>query len=176
MIIRDDNGLELRAIEQYDKDFLKELINDPEIESMVYGWSYPVSDHQQINWISSLQNDVNDLKLMIEAKNLGAIGVVSLTNLDMKNSTANINIKLQNKENVRNQGFGYRAIDLMVNYSFNQLNLNCLIAEILDHNIPSQKLFKKSGFKYEGTLRDRAYKNGGLQSLYSYSLLKKDYE
>lgn len=42
MILKDDVVL-LRAIDENDADVLMSLINDPEVESSVMGWSYPVS-------------------------------------------------------------------------------------------------------------------------------------
>ena len=42
MILKDDVVL-LRAIEEDDANVLMNLINDPEVENSVFGWSYPVS-------------------------------------------------------------------------------------------------------------------------------------
>lgn len=176
MVIREDNTIELRAIEYKDVQLLKEIINDPEIEKMVLGWSFPVSDDQQINWITSVQNDPNTLRLIISVKEFGAIGVVSLSELDYKNGTASANIKTAQRNEIRKKGFGYQAMTLIIDYAFNQLNLNCIDAEVLHYNYPSQNLFKKCGFQYEGTLRKRIYKEGDYQDIYSYSLLRADYE
>ncbi|WP_338470962.1 GNAT family protein [Niallia sp. XMNu-256] len=166
----------LRAIEQEDTQLLKDLINDPEIEKMVVGWSFPVSSNQQINWINSLGNDRYNVRFIIDINNVGAVGVVSLTRIDYKNGTATINIKLKKEDNIRNKGIGFKAITMLIDYAFNQLNLNCLVANILNYNTASQKLFEKSGFLLEGTLRKRVFKNGAYQDLLSYSLLKSDYK
>jgi RimJ/RimL family protein N-acetyltransferase len=166
----------LRAIEQDDMQLLKELINDPEVEKMVVGWSFPVSTNQQNNWISSLSNDRYNVRFIIEINGVGTVGVVSLTKIDYKNGTATINIKLKREDKIRNKGIGYKAIAMLIDYAFNQLNLNCLIANILNYNTASQKLFEKSGFVLEGTLRKRVFKNGAYQDLLSYSLLRSDYK
>src|SRR5690606_3107957 len=169
-IIKED--IILRAIEQDDMQLLKELINDPEVEKMVVGWSFPVSTNQQINWINSLSNDRNNIRFIIDIRNVGAVGVVSLTRIDFKNGTATINIKLKKEDKIRNKGIGYKAIAMLIDYAFNQLNLNCLVANILNYNTASQKLFEKSGFELEGTLRKRVFKNGAHQDLLSYSLIR----
>lgn len=172
-IINED--IVLRAIELDDAQLLKDLINDPEIEKMVVGWSFPVSTHRQINWINNLNND-NNVRFVIDVKNVGAVGVVSLTKIDFKNGTATINIKIKKDVSIRKKGIGYKSIMMLLNYAFNQLNLNCLVANILNYNIASQKLFKKCGFKFEGTLRERIFKNGGYQDLLSFSLLRSEYK
>lgn len=173
-IIRED--IILRAIEQDDMQLLKELINDPEVEKMVVGWSFPVSTNQQINWINNLSNDRHNVRFIIDMNNVGAVGVVSLTRIDFKNGTATINIKLKKEDRIRNKGIGYKAIAMLIDYAFNQLNLNCLVANILNFNTASQKLFEKSGFELEGTLRKRVFKNGAYQDLLSYSLIRSDFK
>lgn len=169
-------NITLRAIEQDDNSLLKELINDPEIESMVVGWSYPVSTEQQANWISNQANDNKNARFIIDVDNIGGVGVVSLSGLDFKNRTATVNIKLKKDDRIRNKGIGYKSISMLIDYAFNQLNMNCLIANILQYNLASQKLFEKCGFVLEGTLRSRVYKNGDYHNLLSYSLLRSDYE
>ncbi|MGM0889314.1 MAG: GNAT family N-acetyltransferase [Bacillota bacterium] len=169
-----DNNIILRAIEIEDMQLLKDMINDPQIEKMVVGWSFPVSASQQLNWINSLGNDKSNIRFIIELDSLGPVGLASLSNIDFKNDTATINIKLKNDDGLKQKGLGYKVITLMIDYAFNQLNLNCLIASILKYNAASQKLFEKCGFSLEGTLRNRVFKNGAYQDLLSYSLLRSD--
>ena len=40
----------LRAIEKEDLEFLREMINDPEMEKNVGGWSFPISKYEQEKW------------------------------------------------------------------------------------------------------------------------------
>lgn len=165
----------LRAVEIEDLQLLKDLINDPEIEKMVVGWSFPVSNYKQTNWFNNISNDINNVRFIIDIKNFGAIGLASLTKIDFKNGTATVNIKIKNDEKLRNKGIGYTVIMMLIDYAFNQLNLNCLVANILKYNTISQRLFEKCGFVCEGTLRNRVFKNGAYQNLLSYSLLRSEY-
>lgn len=173
-IINDD--IVLRAIELEDAELLKNLINDPEIEKMVVGWSFPVSTEQQINWINNLSNQKDSVRLIIHIDKIGAVGLVSLTEIDFKNRIATINIKLKRDNRIRNKGIGYKAITTLVDYAFNQLNLNCIVANILSYNIASQKLFEKCGFQLDGKLRKRVFKDGSYHDLFSYSLLRSEYK
>lgn len=47
MILKGEKVI-LRAIEREDQEFLKEMINDPELEKLVVGWSFPVSLEMQM--------------------------------------------------------------------------------------------------------------------------------
>ncbi len=62
----------------------------------------------------------------------------------------------------------------MVNYAFDELRLHCIYARVNDYNLPSRKMFEKCGFKKEGILRGRFYKQGKYVDVFSYSVLKED--
>lgn len=167
-IIKDN--IILRAIEIEDGNMLKNMINDPEIERNVLGWSKPVSAARQNQWIEE-QSD--SFKLIIEVNN-NAVGLASITNLDFKNSVATLNIKIHSNSN-RGKGYGEKIIKMLADYCFNELNLNCLNAKVLESNNASNNMFVKIGFFHEGTLRERVFKNGKFNDVNVYSLLKKEF-
>lgn len=167
-----DEILTLRAIEEEDALLLKSMINDPEIENSVVGYSFPVSLSQQKKWISSLSDDKN-IRYIIDV-NGEALGTLIISSLDFKNRTANLNIKLIKE--ARGKGYANRALKLAIEYSFNQLNLNCLTANVIEQNESSKTLWEKLGFSLDGVLRSRVFKNGKYHNLLAYSLLKDEYD
>jgi len=88
----------LRAIEEEDLELLREMINDPEIERMVGGYSFPISKWQQKKWFELISNKQNDIRLIIETKEDGAIGFANIVNIDWKNRSAFHGIKIANKK------------------------------------------------------------------------------
>lgn len=163
----------LRAIELSDKEVLLNIINDEEIERELGGWSFPVSNLSQEEWIKSLKQNDKTLRCMVVIKDDDrVIGTVILSDIDYKNGTAEIHIKLCKQ--IISKGYGTETINLVVNYAFNELRLNCIYAHINSYNDKSQKLFEKCGFEREGILRDRIFKKGTYHNVYSYSLLKGD--
>lgn len=171
MILKDEVLL-LRAIEERDAEVLMELINDPEVENSVCGWSYPVSLSAQKKWIENLSNDTA-VRYAIEI-NGSVKGVIIISAIDMKNRTANMNIKLL--KNVRGNGFATRAVKLIISYCFNELNMHCLTANVIERNIKSRKLWEKLGFCQDGILRERIYKNGSYHNIIAFSLLRKEFD
>lgn len=162
----------LRALEEQDNAMLLSLINDPETEYMIGGASYPVSAEDQAQWFASLKERPDVLRCAIACKDdpKNAIGTAILTDIDMKNAVAQIHVKMA----VRGKGYGSDAVRALVRYAFEELRLHCIYATILTHNVPSQKLFEKCGFRQEGLLRGRVYKKGGYIDQYVYSVLKED--
>ena len=161
----------LRAIEERDADVLREMINDPNVEQMVVGWSFPVSKAAQIRWIQNLQQNDKNQRYIVDVQGSG-VGMASITNIDTKNGTFVVNIKLLDK--AKGKGVGYETVQLLLAYGFQELNLHCATACILDYNITSQKLFEKCGFQKDGVLRKRIYKKGEYHDLYAYSLIKEE--
>lgn len=173
MIIKFDD-IVLRAIEFEDLELIREMINDPEIEHMTGGGGLPVSSYQQENWFRSLSNCNNEIRLIVDTEDIGAIGMVMLTDIDYKNSTAQFHSKLATSKNIRGKGYGTKATKALVKYAFEQLNLNCIYSHIIEYNIASQRVKEKCGFKKDGVLRDRVYKDGKYHNVVVWSILRND--
>ena len=165
-------NITLRAIEEDDLNLLREMMNDGEIEKMIGGFSFPVSKYQQQKWFTSLCGSQNEFRVMIEVKSYGAIGTIILTDIDWKNKTAQIHCKIVSSEKIRGNGYGTRAIKLLTNYSFVQLNIECVYCNILEENYASKRAFEKAGYSKEGLLRKRVYKNGKYHNVEVWSILK----
>lgn len=165
----------LRAISSEDVELLLDLINDPETEKMLGGSSFPVSKADQIRWIDS-QIGRTDVLRCIVAQNVEekiGLGAVILSDINYRNGSAQVHIKMD-KEKGRGQGYGTDALNTIVGYAFKELRLNCLYAEVLEYNKISQSLFEKCGFKREGILRSRVFKDGAYVDVVMYSILVKD--
>ena len=158
----------LRAIEPGDNDMLMAMVNDPEIEHMLGGWSFPVSGERQLDWYRQLPDDLSTLRCVIENEQSEGIGVVMLTDIDYKNGNAQIHIKLGSDTG---RGYGTEAVRTIVGYAFGELRLKCVYARVNSYNLPSQRMFEKCGFEKEGTLRARIYKRGAYHDEYIYSIL-----
>ena len=164
----------LRAIEKEDAEILREMINDEEIEKMMWGYSFPVARHQQENWIENLSGDKSVFRAMIDVDGR-AIGTIILSDIDLRNGTAEIHIKLSN-DNVRGKGYGTDAVNALVRYCFEELRMNCVYCRVKEDNSASQRMFLKCGFVQEGILRSRVYRNGKFHDFIQYSILRSEYE
>lgn len=174
MNIYGDNIL-LRAIEPDDNDLLKELINDPDIEKMIGGSSFPVSSAAQAKWIDAQIGRTNILRCIVAQRNDPQVGLgtVILSDIDQKNGTAQVHIKLS-KHGAQGKGYGTQALRAIVKYAFEQLRLNCIYAEVLLYNAASKRIFEKCGFSQDGILRSRVYKGGEYHDVLALSIIRSD--
>ena len=102
-----------------------------------------------------------------------AIGLIDIFEFDPKNNRAGIGILIKDSEN-RSQGVGTEALDLLIKYTFRNLNLHQLYANIATENTASIALFTKFGFekigvKKDWTLVSGSYKDEALYQLINHS-------
>lgn len=164
----------LRAIEREDTELIKDMFNDPEIENLVGGWAFPLSSFSQERWLESHHNDSEAVRLVIDTKEDGAVGILTLTEIDWKNRRAAVGAKLASRGN-RSKGYGTDAIMALMRYVFDELGFHRLEATRLAMNQVSAHVLAKCGFVEEGVKRDYIYKGGEYRDLVEASILADEY-
>ena len=164
----------LRAMAQDDLHLVCDMFNDPELEDLVVGWSFPLSYDQQKRWFDNNLNDNLNFRFVIETEKDGAIGIATLTGIDWKNRRATHGIKLASKEN-RTKGVGTDTVMAIMRYAFDELGLHRLDGSWFDFNIGSIKLYTKCGWSVEGVKRDYVYKRGEWRNLTIVGIIESDY-
>ena len=152
-----DELIRIRAIEPQDLETLRNWINDPDTARYL-SMSWPISTRDQQDWFERLRKDGDRKKLVIEHREGGLIGLLSLMKMDHVNQSVEIGITIGAEH--RQKGFAARAIRLVVQVLFTHFNYHRIWAEILETNEACLRLFKDAGFDREGVLRDSAYWEG----------------
>jgi len=165
----------LRPIEEEDLDFVRTLFNDPELENLVVGWSWPVSKYQHRKWFEKISTDTKSIRYIIETKEDGPVGTSGWKEIDWKNRIAiSIGIRIINKK-LRSKGIGVDTCMAMFKNIFDDLQMNRTDSEVIEYNKASIKLLEKLGYKLEGVKRNYIYKNGRYNNLLLYGLLREEY-
>lgn len=168
------NMVYLRAMEPEDMEMLQSMINDEAVSNMVVGWSFPVSKKEQNDWYNRVVADSNKRFIVCLKENDQAVGMVTLTSIDLVNRSAFHGIKLH-PSCPKGKGIGTDAVMTLMEYAFNQLNLNRLDGEWLLYNTASKKLYEKCGWREEGIKRKAIYRNGIYNDLAICGILKEDF-
>lgn len=170
----DGKKIILRALEITDLEVLREMLNEPEIERMVVGWSFPTSQYEQEKWYERTIFDKQNLKFAIETKDGQLIGLATLGSIDWKNRKAMHGIKLHSSA-PKGQGYATDAVMAVMKYAFEELQLNRLYGSILDYNIASQRLYAKCGWVIEGRARQSVFKNNAYHDEIIVGILRDEY-
>lgn len=146
----------LRALEPEDLNFIYKVENDESI------WHFsntntPYSKFLIHQYLENAHQDIYEAKQLRLAicinETSQTVGLIDLFEFDPKNNRAGIGIVIH-KESDRNNGVGKEALQLLINYSFNQLQLHQLFANIGIDNVASLNLFATFGFEKIGIKKD----------------------
>lgn len=73
------------------------------------------------------------------------------------------------------KGYATEAVELLVDYGFNELGLHRIYATPFGSNIASQRVLEKAGLRKEGILKDHIYHIGEYHDLVFFGLTADDY-
>lgn len=152
-----NNTILLRALEPEDLEFLYSCENNTEVWH-VSNTLVPYSKFVLKQYLENAHLDIytaKQLRLIIAPveKTNEPIGAIDLFDFDPYHQRAGIGILINQKAD-RKKGFAKAALELLIPYCFDHLNLHQLYCNIADDNKKSIKLFKKAGFKECGVKKD----------------------
>ncbi len=156
MITLKGDTIYLRALEPEDLEFVYGMENDQSIWE-VSNTNTPYSRFLIRQYLENAQQDIYEAKQLrlaiCQDQHFPAIGLIDLFEFDPRNNRAGIGIVIQKDEN-RRQNIGSEALELLIKYSFFNLNLHQLYANISTKNEASIALFTKFGFEKIGIKKD----------------------
>ncbi|MFZ2539680.1 MAG: GNAT family protein [Oscillospiraceae bacterium] len=101
------------------------------------------------------------------------VGAINLHNVDATCNSAETSYILAPK--YWNNGFMTEALSRVLKYAFKELELNRVCADYFLPNEASARVLKKNHMSYEGTSREKYYKNGEYIDSVQYAILKSDW-
>ncbi len=169
--------LHLRAVEPADIDVLYQWENDPSIWR-VSNTLTPYSRFQIEEYVMNVQNDIysaRQLRLMIIG-NEGdikerAVGAIDLFDFDPFHMRAGIGILI--REEFRGNRYSSEALELLIRYAFEVLNLRQLYSNITPENTASVSLFEKYGFERCGIKKDWVRVGNGWLEEWMFQLIRR---
>jgi diamine N-acetyltransferase len=174
MITLKGTNIYLRALEPEDLEFVYAIENN-ELVWEVSNTETPYSRFLIRQYLDNAHQDIYEAKQLRLAICLNnsqeAIGLIDLFDFDPKNNRAGVGILINDAQN-RNKGIGSEALALIIDYSFEQLQLHQLYANIGTDNEISIQLFTKFGFQKIGIKKDWIKVNNRYKDELLFQLIK----
>lgn len=165
--------IKLRALNNKDKEKILYWANDPDIKVLI-GGIFPVSEIEHQRWFESkVLEPINKIFGIEYNENSEIIGIIGLKDTDLVNRSSELYIYIGNKE-YWGKGYGTQAVSRLVEFCFEELNLNRISLCVFDYNERAIASYKKAGFKVEGVLRQSLYKKGKYHDKVLMSVLRDD--
>lgn len=120
---------------------------------------------------SIIHGDPNNLTCGIYYKN-HFVGLVGLKDTDIINNKTEIGYWLSGT--YQKKGIMTRACQAMINYAFDELDMNRIQLKAATGNIKSQQVAERLGFKREGIEREGELHSRGYVDLVVFGLLKSE--
>lgn len=165
--------LVLRPITMADKASVAYNANDKELADNTLNIPFPYTEDDAEWWINKLQEPSDNVVfgITIDDKVVGAIGLHKI----IEGHMAEIGYWLG--RDYWNKGYMTEALEAVIKYGFEELDLIRQYANVFVNNKGSAKVLEKCGFKFEGILRKAAKKlDGTVRDEAMYSLLKEEYK
>ncbi len=167
----------LREYRQADLKEIREWVNDPEVVANLSDiFLYPHTLTQTENWLTTqLEGKGNEGFVIAHKDSQEYIGQIDFVSIDWRNRVGEIGIVIGAAKN-RGQGFGSEAIRLLQQFAFATLNLNKIELKVHDYNERAFHCYQKCGFREEGRLRERFFRQGRYTDYIQMGILKREYE
>lgn len=165
----------LRTIEEEDIDFLADLVNDPDV------WPYlnnhlPQNRTDEREFVTERVTDDASVNLLICVGENGdePAGVIGFEPATPVSGSAELGIMLASEH--WGEGYGTEASRLLTTFAFEERRIHRMVAEAIDENVGSCRIWEKLGFRQEARLKEAAYHQGQHMDLLLYAVLEDEWE
>ena len=154
------------------KDLAATLNNEKILNNLRDGLPFPYTEQDACDYISAMlssdENNTFAYAITIDDRAVGSIGAFRKENIHRQ--TAELGYYLA--EEYWGQGLMTRAIRQLCGIIFDTTDILRIYAEPFAYNIGSRRALEKSGFTFEGTMKNNAVKNGKVLDMMLYSLTR----
>ena len=168
----------LRAVESSDLNLLRDWRNLPDFRGN-FREVRELSLADQESWFESLNKTkhVNFMFTIVRLEDNKPIGAAGLLYINWINRSADFSFYIgENGTYIDDKGYADEAASLLIEYGFNNLNLNKVWMELYEFDRQKLTFFKnKFDFKQDGILRENCFEDGKYWNSEIISLLRRDY-
>lgn len=170
----------LRRAEREDLDTIVEWMERPDFQHFLYGDSARSQRQIREQIVGMLGRSSGGampggVYLVVDSKEHGPVGLISLQNISWRNRSASLDLYIA-PPSLRKGLVTAIAIYRALEYCFHELNLHRVSAFIYSFNTASWRIFEKSGAVRECVLKEHVARDGKLHDVYGYGILRGEFE
>ena len=164
----------IRKLNIKDAANLAEMLNNKRIlDNLRDGLPYPYTVKDAEEYINAMLSADPEktfaFAIILDDKVIGSIGVFRCENIHFRTAEMGYYIG----ERYWGKGIMTSAVKQTCQYIFEHTDIIRIFAEPFSENAASCRVLEKSGFQFEGLLRNNAVKNGKVLDMKMYSLIRE---
>jgi RimJ/RimL family protein N-acetyltransferase len=164
-------GVGIRPLEERDLDAARELRADPRVW-MQLGDISMLSAETQRRWHSGLAADGSRRYYALFTPEADFAGIARMDEIDNVNRSVRIGGDV--RPDLQGRGLGRAMLELLIEYSFDHLNMHRVWLLVLETNERARSLYRSLGLIEEGRQREAIYRDGAWLDYVSMSLLRRE--
>lgn len=166
-------SMQLRNLKNSDIPLIYEWMKDPEVNRH-FRFDPEKISHETIKaFVEEAQNKQESLHLACVDSFDQYLGTVSLKHIDYEAGKAEYAISF--RKSAQGTGAAWYATHQILRIAFQEMKLHRVFLNVMESNEHACRFYEKSGFKYEGLLRDDLKIKGQYCSLKLYAILEDEY-
>ena len=164
----------LRALEREDAERCYRWMNDPNIVRTLKG-RYPMPFQSELEWVEhAIHSDPAERHFAIERKDdRSHIGNASIHEIDWVSRRAWFGLFI-GEPTAWNRGFGGDAINTLVRFAFEEMNLAKLSIRVFEYNDRAKHVLEAGGFLRVGCLKREFFREGAFHDIVLYSVFREN--
>lgn len=157
----------LRPVERDDLITLRPWRNNRNLRNQTHGFRFPVNEDMENAWFEKNIVGAPPNKAIFainRPQDDSLAGIAQLDGIDSVHRNARLGIFLGN-ETDRGTGLGKSALQELLDFGFQDLNLTKIYLYVNSSNPSAIKLYEKTGFVLEGKLKNHYFCDGTWEDL-----------
>lgn len=159
-----------------DKKDLARLMNNRNVQNNLRdGLPYPYTEDDAEEYIKAMlaadKTKIFAFSIVVDESVIGSISAVRCDNIHCR--TAELGYYIG--EPYWGRGYATEAVKQLCRHVFENTDIIRIFAEPFAYNVASCRVLEKAGFQLEGTLRSNAFKNGVVQDMKMYAVLREEF-
>ena len=138
--------------------------------------AYPKTETSLAQWLDDTDKATDAFLFAIRSLDSDTpIGYVELDGILWIHRVSGVSIAIGEAQHW-GKGYGYEAMQLVLRFAFDELNLHRVQLTVFSYNERAIALYEKLGFQREGVYREHLQRDGKRYDMYLYGLLRSEWE
>jgi [ribosomal protein S5]-alanine N-acetyltransferase len=165
----------LRQFELSDAKEVQRMAGDRDVARNTLNMPYPYFDGLAEQWITSLESDYRDERLVVFAITLADSGtLIGAIGLTLKKEYKLAELGYWIGKEYWNKGYGTEAVKAIIKFGFYDIKLHKIFANYFANNLASGRIMEKAGMVFEGILRSHLWHFNEYKDLIFYGIFNPE--